>query len=48
MKKNIRLLLISIKDYSKENRQDAFSFLLSCLFLEIFIILLKDADKAHL
>ena len=37
MKKIIRLFLISIEDYLKENRQDAFSFLISCLVLEIFI-----------
>ena len=37
MKKVIRLFLISIKDHLKENRQDAFSFLMSCLVVEIFI-----------
>ena len=37
MKEIIRLVLISIKDYLKENRQDAFSLLISCLVLEIFI-----------
>ena len=33
MKKIIRLLLISIKEYLKEKRQDAFSLLISCLVL---------------
>ena len=44
MKNIIRLRLISFKDHLKKNRQGTFSFLISCLFLEIFIFL-KHADK---
>ena len=36
MKKIIRVLLISINDYSKINHQNAFSFLIFCLALDMF------------